>query len=82
LYDALEAGKLSLDDLSPRIKELKSRQDELHRARVQVEADMVVEGVEHVELQAVKSYEEDLSNLLGESDFTQSKAFLRSFVKK
>jgi site-specific DNA recombinase len=28
-YEALEPGKLGLDDLSPRIKELKVRQDEL-----------------------------------------------------
>jgi chromosome segregation ATPase len=55
LYDALETGKLGLDDLSPRIKQLKARQDELAKARVQVEADMVVEGVQHVEVEAVKS---------------------------
>lgn len=29
LYDALETGKFDLDDLSPRIKELEARQDEL-----------------------------------------------------
>ena len=82
LYDALETSKLSLDDLSPRIKELKAHQDELTGARVQVEADMVVEGVQHVEVEAVKAYAQDLRNLLEEGDFTQSKTFLRSFVKK
>ncbi len=82
LYDALETGKLSLDDLSPRIKELKARQDTLTKARVQIEADMVVEGVQHVEVEAVKTYAQDLRNLLEEGDFTQSKTFLRSFVKK
>ena len=81
-YDALETSKLSLDDLSPRIKELKARQDALTKARVQVEADMVVEGVQHVEVEAVKSYAQDLRSLLEEGDFTQSKTFLRSFVKK
>ncbi len=44
LYDVLETGKLGLDDLAPRIKELKRRQDELSKNRVQVEADMVVQG--------------------------------------
>ncbi len=82
LYDALETGKLSLDDLSPRIKELKARQDALTKARVQIEADMVVEGVQHVEVEAVKPYAQDLRSLLEEGDFTQSKTFLRSFVKK
>jgi site-specific DNA recombinase len=82
LYDALETGKLSLDDLSPRIKELKARQNELTKTRVQVEADMVVEGVHHVEVETVKAYAQDLRNLLEEGDFTQSKTFLCSFVKK
>jgi site-specific DNA recombinase len=82
LYDALETGKLNLDDLSPRIKELKARQNDLTKNRVQVEADMVVEGVQHVEAEAIKSYAQDLQSLLEEGDFTQSKTFLRSFVKK
>jgi site-specific DNA recombinase len=82
LYDALETGKLGLDDLSPRIKELKARQDGLTKARVQVEVDMVVEGVQHVEAETVKAYAQDLRSLLEEGDFTQSKTFLRSFVKK
>ena len=82
LYDALETGKLSLDDLSPRIKELKAGQDELTKVRVQVEADMVVEGVQHIEVETVKAYAQDLRSLLEEGNFTQSKSFLRSFVKK
>ena len=34
LYDALETGKLDLDDLAPRIKELKTRQDELNKSKI------------------------------------------------
>ena len=82
LFDVLETGKLSLDDLSPRIKELKAKQDTLSKTRVQVEADMVVEGVQHVEVEAVKAYAQDLRSLLEEGNFIQSKAFLRSFVKR
>jgi site-specific DNA recombinase len=81
-YDALETGKLSLDDLSPRIKELKARQDELTKDRVQVEADIVVEGAHHIRAEVVNAYAQDLRSLLDEGDFTQSKTFLRSFVKK
>ena len=82
LYDVLETGKLSLDDLSPRIKELKAKQDGLLKTRVQTEADMVLEGVQHVNADIVKAYAQDLRILLEEADFVQSKAFLRSFVKK
>ncbi len=82
LYDVLETGKLSLDDLAPRIKELKKRQDELSSTRVHVEADMVVQGVEEVDIDIVKSYTRDLKSLLEESDITERKAFLRSFIKR
>ena len=82
LYDALETGKLSLDDLSPRIKELRMRQNELNKARVVAESEIVAQGVEHIDVEVVKSYANDLKSLLEEPDFTQSKAFLRSFVKR
>ena len=82
LYDALETGKLSLDDLAPRIKELKTRQDELVKARVQLEAEIAAQGATHVDAETVKSYAEDLKSLLKEADFSESKAFLRSFVKR
>jgi DNA invertase Pin-like site-specific DNA recombinase len=82
LYDVLETGKLSLDDLSPRIKELKAKQDGLMKTRIQAEADMVLEGVQHINVETVKAYAQDLRSVLEEADFVQSKAFLRSFVKK
>jgi len=82
LYDALETGKLGLDDLAGRIKELKSRQDELNATRVQIEADMVVRNVELVDLEMVKTYAQDLKVLLQEAEFTERKSFLRSFIKR
>jgi len=43
---------------------------------------MVVHGVQHVDVEMVKSYAQDLRSLLEEADFTESKTFLRSFVKR
>ncbi len=82
LYDALETGKLELNDLAPRIRELKTRQDELSKARVQVEAEMLARGVEQVDVDMVKTYAQDLRALLNQADLTERKAFLRSFVKR
>jgi site-specific DNA recombinase len=82
LYDALETGKLELDDLSPRIRELKARQDELTKTKVQVEAEMIARRVEQVDAATVKAYARDLRSLLEEADFTERKAFLRSFIKQ
>ncbi len=82
LYDALETGKLNLDDLAPRIKELRLRQDELSKARLQLEAEQITSGVRHVDAEIVKAYALDLKNTLEAADITESKAFLRSFVER
>ena len=81
-YDVLETGRLNLDDLAPRIKELKTRQEEIGKARVLLEAEMTLHGVRHVDTDLVKSYAADLCSLLSEGDIAQNKAFLRSFVQK
>ena len=43
---------------------------------------MVAQGVEEVDINTVKSYTRDLKSLLVESDITERKAFLRSFIKR
>jgi uncharacterized protein YoxC len=45
LYDAIETAKVSLEDLAPRIKELREQQKELNKSRVQVEANMISPSV-------------------------------------
>jgi site-specific DNA recombinase len=82
LYDALETGKLNLDELAPKIRELRIRQDELSKARVQVEVEIVLQGAEYVDVGAVKSYAQDLGDLLEETGFTKSNTLLRSFIKR
>jgi site-specific DNA recombinase len=82
LYDALETQKLNLDDLAPRIKELRARQGELSKARLLVEAEKVMRVVKHVDAKIVKAYARDLEYLLGEADILETKAFLRSFIKR
>jgi len=69
LYDALETGKLGLEELAPRIKELKTREDDLSKARLQIEAEMIACGVQDVKLATVQAYAADLRNILEESDF-------------
>ncbi len=82
LYDAIETGKVELDDLSSRIKELKSRQTELSKSRVQVEAEMVARGEEQIDINLVKERAKDLRVMLEEGEFPERKAFLRSFIEK
>jgi site-specific DNA recombinase len=82
LYDALETGKLDHDDLAPRIKELRSRQDELSKAKILTEAEMTAQGVKDLDIENVKSDIFDLRQLLEETEVAERKSFLRSFVKK
>ncbi len=56
--------------------------DELGKARVQVEADMVAQGVQQLDIAVIKSYIRDLRDLLLEAGLTERKAFLRSFIKR
>jgi len=55
LYDALETGKLTLDDLAPRIKEFRAKQKELSKARVIAEAEMTLQGHQQRDINAVRS---------------------------
>ena len=82
LYDALETGKLEFDDLAPRIRELKARQDELSKTRVEIEAEMLARGVKQVDVAIVKTYAQDLRALLNQANLTERKAFLCSFIKR
>jgi len=58
------------------------RGEELSKTRVQVEAELILQGKSYIDADLVRSYAEDLKSLLEESDFAESKAFLRSFIKK
>ncbi len=82
LCNALETGKIELDDLAPRIKELRTTESELSSAKIQLEAEMVVEGIETVDINDVKSYVEGIQSVLDEIDSHERKSFLRSFVKR
>ena len=82
LYDALETGKLTIDDLSSRIKELKFRQEELEKKRANLETEIANRGIELLDVDLIKRRAQDLRQLLVESELTERKAFLRSFVKR
>ena len=51
-------------------------------ARVQTEADIVVQGVQPLDIEAVRTYAEVLRSFMEDADFIRRKALLRSFVKR
>jgi site-specific DNA recombinase len=82
LYDAIEMGKLNLDELVPRIRELRSRQEQLQARRIEIESQMSDRHVELIELETISGYVDDLQELLKEGSLAERKAFIRSFVRE
>jgi chromosome segregation ATPase len=82
LYDALETGKLSLSDLAPRIQSLRQQEDQLQAARLDLEEVLALRKLELVDEKLVKSYVEDLRQVLSDSPLPEQKAFIRSFLRE
>jgi site-specific DNA recombinase len=82
LYDAVETGKLGLDDIVIRIRELRSRQDQLQAKRIEIENQMSDRKVEIADLETVSCYVDDLHDLLKQGSLAERRAFIRSFVKE
>ena len=82
LYDTVEAGKIPLADLAPRIHELRQRQEKLQAQRVQIENQLSDRRVELASPEVVSNYVKDLRRVLEESELTEKRAFIRSFIKK
>jgi len=70
-----------LDDLAPRLKELRVQQRELQERRDELLDKMNSESTHVLDLKATLEYASDLKNLLNSASFLEQKAFLRSFAK-
>jgi len=82
LYDAIETGKLNLDDVVVRIRELQQRQQGFHTKRIEIESQMSDRKVELADLETISYYIDDLHDLLKEGSLTERRAFIKSFIKE
>ena len=82
LYDALETGKLELEELAPRIKELKAQIGDLETSRADLVDKLRDTRLELVNASAVKAYVEDLRTLLANAALVEQKTMLRSLIKR
>ncbi len=82
LYDALETGKISINLLAPRIRDLKERQDKLRAPRDELHMVLTGERAEVATPQNVAECAADFRELLQEGSLVERKAFLRSFVNE
>ena len=80
LYEALETGALSLEDLAPRIKELRDRQEVLRQSEGEAREAAHAQHVELISREDVLSYMRDLRGTLATGVPSEQGAFLKSFV--
>ncbi len=81
LYDALEKGSFSQEELAPRIRKLQARKEELESARHQMNYSIQSKLIEAPDMQKVQAYVADLRSLLVSSPIVEQKAFLKGFIK-
>ena len=81
LYDALETGKVDLDDLAPRIKGLRLQLEQLQNRKYELECHLSDRKVELADLKSVMGYVDNLRSVLDRGTLQERKAFIRSFVR-
>jgi site-specific DNA recombinase len=82
LYDALETGKLTMNDLSPRIQQLRERQKQLNAVKWEMEALLADRQLEVADEKTVRQVIEELWILLGESPLAERRSFIRGFLSE
>ena len=82
LYNSLETGKLDVDDLAPRIKELKAQIDKLETKRNEVIEEIRAPSSLPFNAKNLKNYVQDLADLLSKGSIVLVKSFLRSFIER
>ena len=82
LYDALETGQFTTDELAPRITALVAKKAELKGAREEAVQALQGKRFDIEDIQAMRDYVADLRGLLSSASILEQKAFLKSFVKR
>ncbi len=82
LYEHLETGKIDLDDIAPRIKQLSKDKKSLLEEHAEIENEVGNnENVKLIPKEMLKPYVLDLKETLMEGNIIEQKQFIRSFVK-
>ena len=82
LYAALESGKVDIDDLAPRLKELRARQRELDGKKDEALDEMNKTEDSRFDPLEMVHYLGDLRRILQSASFLECKTFLGSFIRR
>jgi hypothetical protein len=82
LYDVIETGEFNAQELSPRIRGLQEKKEELQKAKYEAEETLKANSADRVDLNTIRKYASELRSLLDRSPVDEQKNLLRSFVDK
>ncbi len=82
LYDLAETTDLNIDDFKPRIRDHRERQEKLETAAAEARAMLSQRRDVLDDVETIAAYAQDMSVFLNESELTERRAFIESFVKE
>ena len=82
LYAALESGKVDIDDLAPRLRQLRAEQRQLHERRNEALESASETGERPLGALVTVNYAASLRRLLQGSSFVECKTFLATFIAR
>ena len=81
LYHLLETTELDISDVLPRVREHKERRERLEEAASEARAGLSERRTVLDDVQTITAYAQEMSEFLQTSEITETRAFVRSFVK-
>ncbi len=82
LYNLAETTDLDIEDFMPRIRDHRERQQRLEGTVAEARTMLSQRRVILDEVETITAYAQDLSRYLRESELTEQRAFIKSFVKE
>ena len=82
LWHAVETTDMEVDDFKPRIREHKERQEKLEVAAGDARMALAERREVLDDVDTITAYARDMRDFLLKSDLTESRAFIKSFVKE
>ena len=82
LYDLAETTDLDIEDFKPRIREHRERQEKLEASAEEARALLSQRREVLDDVETITAYAQDMSVFLNESELTERRAFIETFVKE
>ena len=82
LYNLIETTAMEVDDFKPRLRDLRERQERLEYFAEQARENPAQPRAVLDDVNAIAAYAREMGDFLDESELTERRAFIESFVKE